>query len=52
LMDIQCRCEHYFCSLHRYAEAHKCTFDYKALNKAQLEKNNPLVTGTKLLDRI
>jgi hypothetical protein len=25
-----CKCEHIFCSEHRQAEEHNCTFDFKA----------------------
>lgn len=28
--QIQCKCGHYFCSLHRHFDVHKCKFDYKA----------------------
>ncbi len=29
LTDYQCRCQKYFCSLHRLPEKHQCTFNYK-----------------------
>lgn len=27
--DFKCKCNHYFCSKHRYPEDHGCIFDYK-----------------------
>jgi predicted nucleic acid binding AN1-type Zn finger protein len=38
LTDYPCRCGKYFCGEHRLSEYHKCTFDYKALNKEFLLK--------------
>lgn len=32
LIGITCRCGELFCGLHRYAEEHNCTFDYKNEN--------------------
>jgi hypothetical protein len=32
----------------RYPESHKCTYDYVALGRAELTKNNPTVTSNKL----
>ncbi|KEG00839.1 zinc finger protein, putative [Plasmodium vinckei vinckei] len=48
LLGIKCRCNHYFCSLHRYADAHNCTFDYKSYHKQQLIKNNVKVVADKI----
>ncbi|CDO63953.1 zinc finger protein, putative [Plasmodium reichenowi] len=48
LVGIKCRCNHYFCSLHRYADAHNCTFDYKNYHKQQLIKNNVKVVADKV----
>ncbi|CRG93409.1 zinc finger protein, putative [Plasmodium gallinaceum] len=48
LLGIKCRCNHYFCSIHRYADAHKCTFDYKKFHKQQLIKNNVKVVADKV----
>ena len=39
ICSIQCRCLQYFCGLHRYAEQHKCIFDYKTFEKEKLSKN-------------
>ena len=38
LTDYACRCGKYFCSNHRLAETHNCTFDYKEFSKEILLK--------------
>jgi len=43
-----CHCEGTFCAIHRYAEVHKCPYDYKAAGRKILEQNNPVVTAPKL----
>lgn len=43
-----CRCGLTFCALHRYAEAHNCTFDYKSEGRRTLQQQNPLVAAPKL----
>ncbi|XP_013397692.1 LOW QUALITY PROTEIN: AN1-type zinc finger protein 4-like [Lingula anatina] len=43
-----CRCGNNFCSIHRYAEAHDCTFDYKTEGRKLLEQSNPVVSAPKL----
>jgi len=48
LSGIQCRCGNVFCSHHRHADQHNCTYDYKSAAREQLVKANPLVTGTKI----
>ncbi|KAJ7517759.1 hypothetical protein O6H91_21G039100 [Diphasiastrum complanatum] len=45
---IKCQCENVFCSLHRYAETHQCTTDYKAIGRDAIAKANPVVKGKKL----
>jgi len=48
LGGFQCRCGNVFCSHHRHADQHNCTYDYKSAAREQLVKANPLVTGTKV----
>ena len=48
LADFPCRCKSFYCSQHRFAENHKCTFDYKAVGKDILTKQMPTVIGSKL----
>ena len=42
------RCGGLFCAIHRYAESHSCTFDYKAEGRQMIARNNPVVTAPKL----
>jgi predicted nucleic acid binding AN1-type Zn finger protein len=39
LLGFKCKCKYTFCSQHRDASHHSCTFDYKAANRARLEKD-------------
>lgn len=48
LLGFKCKCENNFCSEHRYAEEHNCTYDYKSESKNILMKNNPQVLSDKL----
>lgn len=48
LTAIKCRCGSTFCAAHRYAEAHGCTYDYKANCRQELTKQNPKIVGEKL----
>ena len=47
LADFACRCKSFYCSQHRFAEAHKCSFDYRAVGKDLLTKQMPTVVGEK-----
>jgi len=38
LTGIQCRCKYYFCSEHRYAESHDCTFNHQLYHRSILER--------------
>ena len=42
------RCGGLFCAIHRYAETHSCSFDYKAEGRQMIARNNPVVTTPKL----
>lgn len=44
----QCRCGLTFCSVHRYPEAHNCTFDYKTEGRNKLRENNPVIVAQKI----
>jgi predicted nucleic acid binding AN1-type Zn finger protein len=48
LTDTKCRCNNYYCSVHRYSDCHDCPFDYKTFNKELLEKQNPTVTAQRI----
>ena len=43
-----CRCGLFFCSSHRLAEDHACTFDYRTVGRAALAAANPQVVASKL----
>jgi hypothetical protein len=47
LADFACRCKSFYCSQHRFAEVHKCSFDYKTVGKELLTKQMPTVVGEK-----
>jgi predicted nucleic acid binding AN1-type Zn finger protein len=48
LLGFPCRCGATFCSLHRHAEKHACSFDFKAAGREKIAKNNPLVVAAKI----
>jgi len=48
LTGFECRCGSVFCSIHRYSDAHECTFDYKALARDQLNAANPVISPAKM----
>ncbi|KAF0915569.1 hypothetical protein E2562_036754 [Oryza meyeriana var. granulata] len=48
LTGFKCRCGGTFCSMHHYADSHKCTFDYKQAGREQIAKQNPLVKADKI----
>lgn len=48
LLGFECRCGYVFCSSHRHAQEHACTFDYAAFDRERLAKANPLVAASKL----
>uniref|UniRef100_A0A6S8H1M8 AN1-type domain-containing protein n=1 Tax=Dunaliella tertiolecta TaxID=3047 RepID=A0A6S8H1M8_DUNTE len=50
LTGFNCKCnpDAVFCSAHRLAEAHDCTFDYKTSQRQLLAERNPVVQGAKV----
>ncbi|KRX49752.1 AN1-type zinc finger protein 5 [Trichinella murrelli] len=48
LTGFECRCGGLFCAVHRYTDMHECNFDYKAMGKAEIRKNNPVIQGEKI----
>jgi hypothetical protein len=48
LLGFDCRCGYVFCSGHRHAADHDCTFDFAALDRKKLSKDNPLVAASKI----
>lgn len=49
LLGFKCKCSYVFCSKHRYADQHTCSFDYKTAAKEQIKKANPVVEGAKIV---
>ncbi|XP_006651898.2 zinc finger A20 and AN1 domain-containing stress-associated protein 7-like [Oryza brachyantha] len=52
LTGFKCRCGGTFCGGHRYADAHRCGFDYKTSGRKKIAKDNPVVVADKLGFRI
>ncbi|KAH8741183.1 zinc finger transcription factor ZFP33 [Cryptosporidium ryanae] len=48
IYGFSCRCGFNFCSSHRYADTHDCTFDYKTFEREQLRKANQAVVADKI----
>ncbi|KAA0717759.1 Zinc finger protein 4 [Triplophysa tibetana] len=46
--SYECRCGNIFCSVHRYAETHDCTYDYKSAGRRFLQESNPIISAPKL----
>ncbi|XP_051946159.1 AN1-type zinc finger protein 4 isoform X2 [Xyrauchen texanus] len=46
--SYECRCGNSFCSMHRYAETHNCTYDYKSAGRRFLQETNPIISVPKL----
>uniref|UniRef100_A0A0E0ELY0 AN1-type domain-containing protein n=1 Tax=Oryza meridionalis TaxID=40149 RepID=A0A0E0ELY0_9ORYZ len=48
LLGFECRCGGTFCSTHRHADKHACTFDFKKSDREKIAKENPLVVAPKI----
>lgn len=48
LTGFKCKCGDLFCSIHRYADKHACTYDYRTAARDAIAKANPLVKAEKL----
>lgn len=42
-----CRCGGQYCTKHRLAKEHNCTFDYRRHGIEELKKSNPKITPDK-----
>lgn len=47
VVPMKCYCEKEFCSKHRHAEAHNCSYDFKEAGQQKLAKENPPVVASK-----
>jgi predicted nucleic acid binding AN1-type Zn finger protein len=52
LTGFTCRCGFVYCGTHRYADQHRCAFDYKTADRAVLEKQNQRVVAEKLGEKL
>lgn len=48
VIGFPCRCGEIFCSVHRYANEHACSFDYREHGQEEIRKNNPQIVGEKI----
>ena len=48
LTSYSCYCGDYFCALHTPPEEHDCDFDYHAMAKKKIKKDNPKVVKEKV----
>jgi predicted nucleic acid binding AN1-type Zn finger protein len=48
VIGFPCRCGGTFCSVHRYANEHSCSFDYREHGQEEIRKNNPQIVGEKI----
>jgi hypothetical protein len=48
LSDFPCQCKKYYCSSHRHAENHLCSFDYRQAGANSLGKNLVKVVADKM----
>lgn len=48
VMIMKCHCERIFCAQHRYAEAHRCSYNFKTEGQKTIARENPLVVAPKL----
>jgi len=48
IYGFSCKCDGYYCTVHRFPELHECTYDYKAEGKNKIIKQNPKIIGKKV----
>jgi len=46
--QFKCKCGYVYCAMHRYPDAHNCTFDWKKQHQDKLAKDNKTVAPSKL----
>ena len=52
MIKFTCNCGLSFCTLHRLAESHNCTYDFQKEGKEKLEEKNPQIIKDKIENRI
>lgn len=48
LLGFECACKFVYCFIHRHAEKHDCTFDYKTRDKQILQDNMVVLDRNKV----
>ncbi|CAH8834273.1 unnamed protein product [Trichobilharzia szidati] len=48
LTGFSCRCGGLYCSLHRYSDAHDCSFDYRESGQEEIRRSNPQIVCQKV----
>ncbi|VDP91985.1 unnamed protein product [Echinostoma caproni] len=43
-----CRCGGLYCGLHRYSDAHSCSFDYRESGQEEIRRSNPQIICQKV----
>ena len=49
-LSMKCKCNNYYCELHRHPENHNCTYDYRQENMNKVEEMKCIFN--KLVDRV
>jgi predicted nucleic acid binding AN1-type Zn finger protein len=49
LVPFDCKCGGSFCTVHRYTDEHKCTYNWKQEGKDKLKEDNPQVVADKII---
>lgn len=52
LLGFECRCEHLFCSKHRFPTDHNCLFDFKKRDKEILKKSLDTTISFQKIEKI
>jgi predicted nucleic acid binding AN1-type Zn finger protein len=52
LISFTCKCERIFCMSHQSPHNHSCSYDYQSDRRAHIERTNPKVCPTTLVDPI
>ncbi|KAJ4952520.1 hypothetical protein NE237_029352 [Protea cynaroides] len=48
MLGFKCRCGCTFCPKHRFPEMHECTFNFKAVGRDAIAKDNPVIKPDKI----
>ncbi|KAI4323387.1 hypothetical protein L6164_022999 [Bauhinia variegata] len=49
LTGFRCRCGDLFCAEHRYSDRHDCSYDYKAVGREAIARENPVIKAAKIV---